>query len=156
MVGVDPKKRVRDWYLANAGITSKKLKKDYQSDPLVRELKIARSKDYREKRKAGAVVERVYHRHFNGKDVETYSIGYVADSAGTYTQMLINFERRKWIPRPLFTEHHRLYTKRQMIEIKKVVTLYKELLERDMPRKAFNFLMQDNCIEIARRWSTWL
>ena len=155
MSALDQKRvRLRKWYLDNAEESKEKLNAEYRDKPEVREVKITRAKDYREKRKAGAKVERVYYREINGLDVEVYSLGYVADQVGTYSQMLINFEKRGWIPTPTIKEHHRLYTQRQALLIINTVKLYKKLGKQKLKRDETNQRMLGNRHNIQEEWTT--
>lgn len=144
---------MRKWYVDNADQQLKKRSDEYHTDKAVRELKITRAKDYRQKRKAGAKVQRVYHRTINGRSVQVFSLGRVADDHGTYPQMLINFEKRGWIPEPTIKEHHRLYTEKQARLIGEVLERY-EVLKKDtnLSRKGLGFMMQENFQKIVRRW----
>lgn len=153
MSALDQKRvRLRKWYVNNAEDSKEKLNAEYKENPQVRELKIARAKGYREKRKAGAKVERVYYREINGMDVEVYSLGYVADQVGSYSQMLINFEKRGWIPVPTIEEHHRLYTQKQALQIISAVKLYKKLGRKNLRRTEVNERMLENAHKIHEVW----
>lgn len=153
MSALDQKRvRLRKWYVENSEDSREKLNAQYRNDPKVRELKITRAKQYRDKRKAGAKVVRVYYREINGQDVEVYSLGYVAGEAGTYSQMLVNFEKRNWIPQPTLQEHHRLYTQRQALLVIKTVKLYKKLMKGKLSRNAFTLRMLSNCEAIEKEW----
>ena len=150
----DSQVRMRSWYIRNADENREKRNAEYRNDPKLRELKITRAKNYREKRKAGAKVERVYYREYRGEEIQVYSLGHIADRAGTYTQMLVNFEKRGWIPKPVFDEKHRLYTARQVRLVTSAVEEYNRLSEsKDINRKALDFLMKDHCEKLNKKWS---
>jgi len=150
----DSRFRMREWYVKNSERTKTQRNEEYQENPDIRELKIRRAREYRERRKAGGKVERVYHREINGHHVQVYSLGYVADQAGTYSQMLINFEKRGWIPKPIFKENHRLYTAEQMKLIVEAVELHNTLANNEsIPRNALKYTMRDNCAKLQKGWA---
>ena len=146
------RQRLRDWYIEHDVENQEKRTRLYHENPEVRELKITRSKEYREKRKAGAKVERIYHRQYKGKEVQAFSAGHAADCAGTYLQMVINFEKRGWIPKSIFGEKHRLYLDRQVRLIVKAYEYYTLLTASNIPRRALNASMVDNCKRITEEW----
>jgi len=120
-----PRRTFNDWYEENKDELSTKRSQRYRDDPTHRTDAIARARDYRERRKQGTAVERQHFRPINGVQTEVYSTGAAADIIGTYNQMIINWEKRKWIPRPIFEGDLRLYTAHQ-------VALLKELLDAFM------------------------
>lgn len=122
----DRKRNMREWYLRNKGALSDKRKEEYRTNPRIRKAFQDRARAQRARRKYGEMGGRAYLRLLNGKPTEVYSVGYVAAELETYPQMIINWELRGWIPAPLFNEHHRLYTMRQ---IKLLAGFYKSYLK---------------------------
>jgi hypothetical protein len=107
------RRNFRDWYDENAESLSEKRKKNYKSDPEMREAAKARAKDYRDRRKQGERVQRVLQREYKGVLADVFSTGYIASELGASTTMLIKWEKKGWLPEPVFNEHHRLYTGKQ-------------------------------------------
>jgi len=102
----------RKWYGEN--------REDYNA---LRRKRYAENKDSREKARARAaayragdhdISDRQLTRELNGKVVDVFSTGQVADAMGRTPQMLRNWENADMIPPSSFPDKHRLYTKAQM------------------------------------------
>jgi len=59
-------------------------------------------------------IERSLTRVLNGKTVEVFSTGQVAEAMGRTPQMLRNWEKANLIPPSTLPDKHRLYTKAQV------------------------------------------
>lgn len=108
------RKTFKNWYEKNKDDLSAKRKAAYRSDPVKREEAKRRAKETRKRRRDGEAVQRVLYREHRGKTVPVYSTGYVACSLGCSNTMILNWERRGWIPPPVFDEPHRLYLDHQL------------------------------------------
>ena len=101
----------RKWYGDN--------RDDYNA---LRRERYAASKNAREKARLRAAryrsedheIERSLTRELNGKTVDVFSTGQVAEAMGRTPQMLRNWENADMIPPSSFPDKHRLYTKAQM------------------------------------------
>lgn len=115
-------KSFREWYERNREELSEKRRNAYRKDSQKREEARRRAKETRERRKAGMPVERVLYREYGGKNTPVYTTGYVASELGCSTTLILNWEKRGWIPEPVFDESHRLYLAHQ---VKLMHKLYK-------------------------------
>lgn len=108
-----PEKRAksRDWYHANKEEYNEKRRQRYAEDKEIRERARQRAADYR---KRSPKVTRQLTRILNGKTVNVYSTGQVADRIGRTPQMLRNWEANGLIPESIFEGKQRLYTKQQV------------------------------------------
>jgi hypothetical protein len=120
MKAAEEKRTFKDWYEDNKDDLSKRRKKAYRGDPKKRKDAQARARATREKRKAGVPVERVLYREHGGKQVPVYSTGYIASKLGCSPTMILNWEKRTWLPEPIFDEAHRLYLSHQVKLIEKL------------------------------------
>ena len=101
----------RKWYGEN--------REDYNA---LRRERYAANKESREKARLRAAryrsedhdIERALTRVLNGKTVDVFSTGQVAEAMGRTPQMLRNWENADMIPPSSFPDKHRLYTKAQM------------------------------------------
>lgn len=106
------------WYHKNSGDFNEARRKNYASDPEKQQKARVAAKAYRARVKSGHSVSRTLTREVSGKPVEVLSSGVIADDIGCSRQMLINWEKRGWIPQPTFSDKHRLYTTDQADLIK--------------------------------------
>lgn len=105
---------VRRWYGEN--------RDDYNA---LRRARYANSKDARDKARVRAAnrrtkdrmgkIEIIRHlfRELDGKRIEVFSTGQVAELMGRTPQMLRNWENEGLIPPSVFVDTHRLYTRKQ-------------------------------------------
>lgn len=82
----------------------------YANDPEAREKAKQRSREYRQ---SNAPIERQLTREYNGRNVQVFSTGQIAQEMGRTPQMLRNWDKADLIPDSVFPDKHRLYTKRQ-------------------------------------------
>lgn len=111
---------VRRWYATHREEYSELRKQRYADNPKYRKLARQRAIAYREARRKGLKVSRTLTRMVNGVPVEVFTSGYVADKLKCSPQLIRNWEARGWIPKPLFSDKHRLYTARQ-VELMKLM-----------------------------------
>ena len=105
----------RKWYGENREDYNALRRKRYAENKESREKARERAAQYRaEINVCGRVIERVLTREVNGKTVEVFSTGQVAEILGRTPQMLRNWESANLIPASIFGDKHRLYTKAQV------------------------------------------
>jgi hypothetical protein len=101
----------RKWYSENAEDYNALRRKRYAENKEARDKARERARRYRSE---GHTIERTLTRELNGKTVEVFSTGQVAEAMGRTPQMLRNWENANLIPPSSFPDKHRLYTKAQM------------------------------------------
>lgn len=105
---------VRRWYGDNREEYNALRRQRYADNKQTRDKARHRATDYRGRQRAGEVeIERELTRELNGKTVVVFSTGQVAELMGRTPQMLRNWEREGVIPKSIFSDKHRLYTKKQ-------------------------------------------
>lgn len=111
---------VRRWYANNREAYSELRRRRYKDNPAIRAKARKAAASYRRARQEGkAKVKRVLVRVYNGKPIEVFTSGYVADRIKYNPQILRSWEERGWLPEPLFKDaRHRMYTARQVTLIK--------------------------------------
>ena len=106
---------VRRWYARHRDEYSALRKKRYRSDPERRAKARKAAALYRKKRAKGLPVQRTLTRMLNGKPVEVFTTGYIADRVSVSTPVVRSWHERGYLPPTLFPEsRHRLYTARQV------------------------------------------
>lgn len=101
----------RKWYGENRDDYNALRRQRYAEDKEARKKARERAARYRN---AKPPIERTLTRELNGKVVEVFSTGQVAEAMGRTPQMLRNWENADMIPPSSFPDKHRLYTKRQV------------------------------------------
>ena len=110
----------------------------YADDPDLRQKARESAARYRARRAEGQKVEQVRFRELDGEKVQVFTSGYVADRVGVSSQSIVNWSARGWIPPCLFDERHRLYTKKQIIQIRRIAKS-----TRDVNNVKFQRMLQD-------------
>jgi hypothetical protein len=105
------KEQHRKWYHENREDYNALRRQRYRDNKEAREKARARAARYRSEEHT---IERTLTRELNGKTVEVFSTGQVAEAMGRTPQMLRNWENSNLIPPSSFPDKHRLYTKAQM------------------------------------------
>lgn len=103
---------VRKWYGENREAYNALRRERYAADKETREKARLRASEYRSR--GHVPVSRILIRRLNGKDINVYSTGQVAELLGRSPQMLRNWEKAGLIPASVFPDKHRLYTKSQV------------------------------------------
>lgn len=101
----------RKWYVENREGYNELRRKRYAESKESRDKARARAARYRSE---DHTIERVLTREVNGKVVEVFSTGQVAEILGRTPQMLRNWESANLIPPSTLGDKHRLYTKAQV------------------------------------------
>jgi DNA-binding transcriptional regulator YiaG len=114
---------VRRWYHENRDEYNKIRRQRYAANIEERERARQRAARYREEK---PTIERKLFREVNGRRVQVFSTGQVAEMLGRTPQMLRNWERAAMIPPTSFEGKHRLYTKRQVTLLLKLAEVIKE------------------------------
>lgn len=105
----------RRWYSENREDYNILRRKRYAANKEVRIKARNRAATYRQTQSIfGVVPDRVIKRLLNGKVVVVLSTGQVAGKLGRTPQMIRNWESKGFIPPSVFSDDHRLYTKRQV------------------------------------------
>ena len=104
---------VRRWYGDNRDEYNALRRARYANNPSAREKARLRASSYRESINTGMQVVRKVTREYEGKNVIVLSTGQVAEMLDRTPQMLRNWERDGLIPKTVFPDTHRYYTKRQ-------------------------------------------
>ena len=107
---------VRRWYGDNRDDYNALRRERYASSPDQREKARLRAAKYRQDQREGLslVSARNLTRELNGRQVKVFSTGEVAVALCRTPQMLRNWEREGLIPMSIFSDSHRLYTKKQV------------------------------------------
>ena len=111
----------RKWYGENREDYNALRRQRYAANREARQKARERAARYRSEEHT---IERTLTRELNGKTVEVFSTGQVADAMGRTPQMLRNWENANLIPTSSFPDKHRLYTKQQMrmiISLEKII-----------------------------------
>ena len=101
----------RKWYGENREDYNALRRQRYKENKASRDKARERAARYRSE---AHKIERTLTRELNGKQVEVFSTGQVAEAMGRTPQMLRNWENANMIPPSSFPDKHRLYTKAQM------------------------------------------
>ncbi len=101
----------RKWYGENREDYNALRRQRYKNNKEARDKARNRAARYRSE---DHTIERTLTRELNGKTVEVFSTGQVAEAMGRTPQMLRNWENANLIPPSSFPDKHRLYTKAQM------------------------------------------
>ena len=117
---VKDNRKFRKWYVEKADDLNEERRKQYATDPEAAEKARQAAAEYRQRRAEGERVEQVRMRRVHGEMIPVFTTGYVADRVGTTAQSIINWTKRGWIPAPIFDEKHRLYTKHQISQIRRI------------------------------------
>ena len=104
----------KDWYDKRRDDFNESRRQQYAEDKDKRAKAREQAREYRARRKSGHVVERELTRTLNGETVRVFSSGEIADDLECSRQMLVNWEKRGWLPPPIFPDTHRLYTEHQV------------------------------------------
>ncbi len=146
----DPGKAAyRRWYAKNKAEFNKKRREKYKKDSNYREKAIANTHSYRERGPA-TVMEDSLYRELNGKNIEVFRISTVGQQIGRSVQAIRQWERSGIIPKPLFDGGHRMYTKKQITLMKRVVKASDKWRYR---QEKYSQVMGDLSIVIHERWS---
>lgn len=111
----------RSWYTENKEEYNAKRRERYKANKEQREKARQRAARYRAENPS---IERKLYRELNGKRVEVFSTGQVAEAMGRTPQMLRNWEANDLIPESVFPDKHRLYTgkqKRMIVRLGEVI-----------------------------------
>jgi hypothetical protein len=119
----------------NAG-ARRRYDKNREAHNALRRENYAHNKEARDKARARAaryrseshVIDRTLTREVNGKTVEVFSTGQVAEFIGRTPQMLRNWENANMIPPSSFGDKHRLYTKsqvRMLVSLENIIAINK-------------------------------
>lgn len=99
-------------------------RENYAKDKKARDKARGRAAEYREAQRDGTVtIQRTLTRDINGKPVEVFSTGQVAEMLERTPQMLRNWEKGGLIPASNFTDNHRLYTKAQVRKLRSLCVI---------------------------------
>jgi len=101
----------RKWYGENREDYNALRRERYAANTEARDKARKRAARYRSE---DHTIERTLTRALNGKTVEVFSTGQVAEAMGRTPQMLRNWENADMLPPSSFPDKHRLYTKAQM------------------------------------------
>jgi hypothetical protein len=101
----------RKWYGENREDYNALRRERYAASKVQREKARHRAARYRSE---DNTIGRILTRVINGKTVEVFSTGQVAEILGRTPQMLRNWENADMIPPSTFEDKHRLYTKAQV------------------------------------------
>lgn len=105
---------VRRWYGENRDEYNALRRERYASNKDARKkAQLRAAKRRKEERNGGVSILRRWTRELNDKRVEVLSTGQVADMMKRTPQMLRNWEREELIPKSVFPDTHRLYTRQQ-------------------------------------------
>lgn len=110
----------KTWYDEHGEDLNASRRDKYANDPDTQKKARESAADYRDRRASGEKIETVRTRVVKGKTVEVFTSGYVADRVGVSSQSIVNWSQRGWIPPCLFNEKHRLYTKHQIAQIRRI------------------------------------
>lgn len=103
------------WYARHKARRNAQRRQKYQDDPAYREHVKQAAKQPRGEIDEENCTRTTMHK---GREVEVYTISYVALHAGVSDSALRKWEREGWIPHTTFDSKHRLYTVNQMVLIK--------------------------------------
>ncbi len=117
------KEAYKKWYAANKEQFNEDRRKRYKKDKSYRERALENTRTYRRCGTDKPLEEKMY-RKFNDKKVEVFRISKASELVGRSIQTLRQWEAAGVIPYSVFDEGHRLYTKKQIALMKRVVTLY--------------------------------
>jgi len=112
----------RKWYGENRDDYNALRRKRYAENKESRDKARQRAARYRSE---DHTIGRILTREINGKTVEVFSTGQVAEILGRTPQMLRNWETAGMIPPSTFDDKHRLYTKaqvRMLVSLEKIVS----------------------------------
>lgn len=100
----------RRYYKQNRDEYNAKRRERYAQDKEMREKAKERAREYRA---ASSPVERKLTRELNGRRVQVFSTGQIAQEMNRTPQMLRNWEKEGMVPESIFPDKHRLYTAKQ-------------------------------------------
>lgn len=119
----------RKWYGENRDDYNALRRQRYADSKESRDKARDRATNYRGRQRAGKVeISRVLTRVINGRTVEVFSTGQVAEILARTPQMLRNWENADMIPPSTFDDKHRLYTKaqvRMLVSLEEIIGMNK-------------------------------
>lgn len=137
MVDVKSPSHFKQWYDGKKTTLNADRRTRYADDKGVRGKAKASAKNYRQRRAEGGRVEQVRKRMLDGVHVEVFTTGYVADHVGVTSQSIVNWSKRGWVPPCVFEESHRLYTRHQIKQIRRIAKS-----KRKEDSKSFNKMLE--------------
>lgn len=108
------------WYDKNKEAHNAKRREQYKKDPEVREKARNRAKQTRESGVNSTGLVKEVTRKWNGVTVTCYPISSAGTLIGRNSQTIRVWEWSEYIPKPIFDEAHRLYTKAQIELLKEL------------------------------------
>lgn len=117
MAQVEQKKTFRRWYDEHRETYNKRRRAKYASDPKLRAEAKARALEYRTSTKKTKA--KTLYRPVLGIQVQVFTTGMLEPVLGVTRQAICKWEDLGWIPKSIFPDTMRLYTKGQVQLLKK-------------------------------------
>lgn len=128
---MNPQQRYfQNWYAKNRERLNAERRHRYQTDPEYRRKAIAVSARYRSKKEHVRKPPIQLVRVVNGVPVPVFSAMETAQQIGRSAQSIRKWERRGWIPAPIFPGRRRLYTAGQISLIQRLADVLEDCVGR--------------------------
>lgn len=146
------KKSFKDWYADNKADLSAKRKARYHSDPEYRAKVKESALEARRKNPRVSTAGKSLFKQYKGQQIRVYRVGDVSALIGRKEQVIRQWERNGWIPKPIIGGvTHRYYTEDQVKLLREFAELIDQVRYSPLSR---NLAINTKSVEVWSKWGT--